>query len=115
MGFHFQVALARSAIISRLLRLEGLCLHAIRGAIQRSIAIARQFRCTGLRQFSRLSFGVLAVTLFVAGYEHGAVGVVAPTASSQAGQSAVLNIEFRLVQSVAERRVDDLRPRAWPR
>src|SRR5216684_8048686 len=101
MSLRFQEALARIAIISGLLHLKGLRLNTIGGAIQRSIAVARQFRCTRLRQFSRLSFGVLTETLFVASYEHGAVGVVTPAASSEARRSAVLNIEFRLVQSIA--------------
>ena len=85
MSLRLQEALARIAIISGLLHLKGLRLNAIGGAIQRSIAVARQFRCSGLRQFSRLRFGVLAVTLFVAGNEHGAIGVVTPAASAQAG------------------------------
>src|SRR3989449_11637238 len=118
MSLRLQEALARIAIISGLLYLKGLRLNAIGGAIQRSIAVARQFRCRGLCQFSRLSFGVLAVTLFVASNEHGAIGVVTPAASAQAGQSAVLNSEFRLIQSIAECRVDGLRPLArinfWP-
>src|ERR1700682_3375328 len=118
MGLRFQEALARIAIIGGLLHRKGLRLNATGGAIQRSIAVARQFRCGGLRQFSRLSFGVLAITLLVASDEHGAIGVVTPAASVEAGRSAVLNIEFRLIQSIAECRVDGLRPLAgldlWP-
>src|SRR2546426_12841047 len=101
MSLRLQEALARIAIISGLLYLKGLRLNAIGGAIQRSIAVARQFRCSGLCQFSRLSLGVLAVTLFVASNEHGAIGVVTPAASAQAGESCVLNNRVRLTQSLA--------------
>src|SRR5258708_39679791 len=101
-----QEALPRIAITGGLLPLKGLRLNAIGAAIQCSMVVARQFRRRGLRQFSRLSFGVLAVTLLVAGNEHGAIGVVTPAASAQAGHSAVLNIEFRLIQSIAECRFD---------
>src|SRR5216684_3459698 len=106
MSLRFQEALARIAIISGLLHLKGLRLNTIGSAIQRSIAVARQFRCSGLRQFSRLSFGVLSITLLVASDEHRAIGIVTPAASAEAGGSAVLNIEFRLIQSIAECPVD---------
>src|SRR5260370_9698002 len=93
MSLGFQEALARIAIIGGLLHLEGLRLNAIGGAIQRSIAVARQFRRRGLRQFSRLSFGVLAVTLLVAGNEHGAIGVVTPAARRPAEKSSTVHLK----------------------